>query len=98
MKRRLRKAALASRRLSGGRPARPSGRPEAGQYKNLLKRLAGDHFLTPADVVTLQLAIERGAADAQHLAGKRLVTFHLLENTLDGRAFDVFQVGAGKPR
>ena len=39
-----------------------------------------------ANVVALELAVERSAADAQHASGERLVAFDLLEDALDLRA------------
>jgi len=39
------------------------------------------------DVVALQLAIEGGAADAEHFAGKGLVAVGLFEHAEDGHAF-----------
>ena len=48
--------------------------------------------MSPADVVALELAVEGGAADAEHLAGHGLVAFHLLEHALDGGPFDVFEI------
>src|SRR5713226_9059809 len=65
--------------------------------KILLKRLAGSHFFPASNVVTLELAIKRGSADAQHLACQRFVTLHLLEDALNRRSLDIFQIGAGEP-
>ena len=50
----------------------------------------------PADVVAFELAVEGGAADAEHSTGKRFVAFYLFEDTLDGGAFDVFEIGCGE--
>ena len=88
--------APASRRLSGGRPARPSGRPEAGATSYCSAWSWGRHF-PAADVVALELAIERGPADAQHFAGERLVAFHLFEDSFDGGALDVLEIRGREP-
>src|SRR5271155_1946042 len=48
---------------------------------------------TSADIVALEFAVERGAADAEHASGEGFVAFYLLEDTLDGGAFDVFEIG-----
>ena len=45
-----------------------------------------------ADVVALELSVERGAADAQHPSRESLVALHLLKDALDRGAFDVFEV------
>src|SRR6266481_3531298 len=60
--------------------------------RSLLQRLAGRQR-TAAYVVALQLAVEGRPADAEHFARQHLVAFHLLEDTLDGRAFDIFEIG-----
>ena len=57
-----------------------------------LQGLARQPQPVAADVVSLEFAIERGPADAQHLAGERLVTLHLLKNPLNGGALYVLQV------
>ena len=49
-----------------------------------------------ADVVAFEFAVERGAADAEHAAGEGFVAFDLLEDALDGGAFDVFEIGGGE--
>ncbi len=48
---------------------------------------------TPADVVALELAIEGGATDAEHLPGHDFVAVDLLKNSLDGGALDVLEIG-----
>jgi hypothetical protein len=78
-----------------GRVRVPSA-ARAGRRPALLQRLDLRRHFPGSDVVALELAIERGAADPQHLAGQRLVTFHLFENALDCGALDVFQVGCGE--
>ena len=45
-----------------------------------------------ADVVTLELAIKSGAADAEHLAGADFVALDLGKDAGDGSALDIFQV------
>ena len=42
-----------------------------------------------ADVVAFELAVERGAADAEHASGEGFIAIDLLEDTLDGGALDV---------
>ena len=54
------------------------------------------HF-PAADVVTLELAIERCPADAQHFSGEGFVAFHLFEDSLDGGALDVLEIGGREP-
>src|SRR6202521_5969147 len=61
---------------------------QRGRLRRLLAR--------SSDVVSLQLAIEGGAADAQHLAGQSLVSVDLRKNALDGCALDIFQVGGAE--
>ena len=63
------------------------------RYPDLLQGLDLLRHVSGANVVTLELAIESCPADAQHLAGERLVPFHLLEDALDCGAFDVLKVG-----
>src|SRR3984957_401578 len=46
-----------------------------------------------ADVVALELAIERGAGDAEHASGEGFVSFDLFEDALDGGALNVFEIG-----
>ena len=48
------------------------------------------------DVVAFEFAVEGGAADAEHASGKGFIAFDLLEDALDGGAFDVFKVGGGE--
>ena len=61
-----------------------------------LQRMArGARRRPAADVVALQLAIERRAADAQHATGQCFVAVDLLEDAADGCAFNVFEVGRG---
>src|ERR1700722_18754886 len=45
------------------------------------------------DVVALELAIERGAGDAEHASGEGFVSFDLFEDALDGGALNVFEIG-----
>src|SRR5579863_5892330 len=59
----------------------------------LLQRLAGRSQTVATNVVALQLAIKRCAADAEHASGKSFVAFYLLEHALDRRALDVFEIG-----
>src|SRR5258708_1701401 len=49
-----------------------------------------------ANVVALQLAVKRGAADAEHASRESLIALDLLEDALNGCTFDVFQIGCGK--
>ena len=48
------------------------------------------------NIVKLQFAIERGAADSQHSAGERFVAAGLLENAQDRYALKVGQRRSGK--
>src|SRR5713226_502587 len=59
---------------------------------HLLQCGRGGRLIAAADVVALQLAIEGGAADAEHLAGQGFVPFDLGKDPLDGGALDIFQV------
>src|SRR5215468_10469815 len=58
-----------------------------------LQGLARYRMASTADVIALQFAVKRGAADAKHFPRECFVTFDLLEDALDGGAFDVFEVG-----
>src|SRR5271170_278363 len=49
-----------------------------------------------SDVVALQLAIESGAADAEHFPGERLVSVGLFKDAENGHAFHLRQRGGGK--
>src|SRR5580700_2309083 len=61
----------------------------------LLQRVAGrSGTCASADVVAFEFAVERGAADAEHASGESFVAFDLLEDALDGGAFDVFEIGS----
>src|SRR5215467_6480838 len=46
-----------------------------------------------ADVVAFKLAVKGGSADTKHLTRGSFVPVHLLKNTPDGCAFNVFKVG-----
>src|SRR5215813_282262 len=58
-----------------------------------LQGLARYRMASTADVIALQFAVKRGTADAEHFPRECFVTFDLLEDALDGGAFDVFEVG-----
>src|SRR6266853_5286911 len=62
----------------------------------LLQGVAGGRRGSAADVVALQFAVQGGAADTEHATRERLIALHLLEDTLDGSAFDVFEIGGGE--
>src|SRR6202035_5106531 len=67
--------------------------------ESLLQSMAGRSSIrTSGDVVALQFAVEGGATDAEHASGEGFVAFDLLEDALDGGAFDVFEVGGGERR
>ena len=53
------------------------------------RRACAFHPGLAGNVVALQLAIESGTANAQHLARQHLVTVDLLEDALDGDTLDV---------
>src|SRR5437899_2376626 len=67
------------------------------RYQDLLQRLACRYVFPRSNVVSLKFAIERGSADTEHLAGQCFVTLYLLEDALDSRTLNVFQVSAGEP-
>src|ERR1700737_3815523 len=67
-----------------------------GINRAVLQGVAGGIKGSAADVVALQFAVEGGAADTEHATRERLIAFHLLEDTLDGSAFDVFEIGGGE--
>src|ERR1700716_2935502 len=58
--------------------------------------MTGRRRVSSTDVVAFELAIKCGAADAEHATGERLIAFHLLEDTLDSGAFDIFEIGSGE--
>ena len=45
---------------------------------------------THGNVIALEFAVKRGAADAKHAAGEGFVAVDLFEDALDCGAFDVF--------
>src|SRR5262249_37080786 len=49
-----------------------------------------------ANVIALELAIKRGAADAEHFAGEGFVTVSLLEDAKNGHALHFRERGGGK--
>src|ERR1700680_4090716 len=67
-----------------------------GVNRALLQGVAGGRGVSAADVVALQFAVKGGATDTEHATRERLIAFHLLEDTLDGSAFDVFEIGGGE--
>src|SRR5271156_3188870 len=48
------------------------------------------------DVVELELAIERGAADAEHSAGEGFIAAGFFEDAEDGHALEIGQGGGGE--
>src|SRR5208337_2568348 len=66
-------------------------RPSPHEQVLLQRRRALRLFAYP-DVVTLQLAIEGGTADAEHLAGQSFVSVDLGKDAFDGGALDISQV------
>ena len=44
---------------------------------------------TQGNVVALQLPIESGATDAEHLSSERLIASRLFEDALDGNALEI---------
>ena len=64
-----------------------------GQQEVLLQRLARPHLRVASNVIALELAIQSGAADAEHLSGECLVAFNLFEDALNGCAFNVLEIG-----
>src|SRR6202022_1503724 len=86
-----------SKRRSPPRTRRTTKENGLQRHAMLLQRGRLRRLLaTAADVITLQLAIEGGAADAEHLAGQSLVSIDLRKDTLDGGALDIFQIGGAK--
>jgi hypothetical protein len=60
--------------------------------RDSVNSLAGGQTRLRTDVISLQLAIQRGAADAQHFPGYDLVPIHLLKHPEDCRSLYIFQV------
>src|SRR5262249_49133787 len=58
----------------------------------LLQSRTGRPEVQP-DVVALKLAVKGGSADTKHLSSGSFVPVHLLKNTPDGCAFNIFKIG-----
>ena len=70
--------------------------PESHARELILGAGGFGHFLAffdfEGDAVTLELAVERGTADAEQFPGERLVATGLFVNAQDGLVFEMFEV------
>src|SRR5271166_1926719 len=73
----------------------PHPNVEEHDVPSLLQCLGRSHLRAATDVIALELSIQGGAADTEHLTRHCLVSLHLFEDALNRRPFNVLQVGRG---